>query len=66
MGLYKGSLALVILQSVTIGVPVMLVGGGVCDLFGPCCLLESFGLEKDWRAFGWIWVLFCGLLDSVS
>ena len=45
MGLYKGSLALVVLQSVTIGGPVMLVGGGVCDLFGPCCLLESFGLE---------------------
>ena len=45
MGLYKGSLALVILQSVTIGGPVMLVGGGVCDLFGPCCSLESFGSE---------------------
>ena len=58
MGLYKGSLALVILQSVTIGVPVMLVGGGVCDLFGPCCLLESFGLEM--ASFLWI------LLDSVS
>ena len=63
-GLYKGSLALVILQSVAIGVPVMLFGGGLCDLFGPCCLLESFCLEKDWRWVLFLWI--CGFCELIG
>ena len=63
MALYKGVFGLFILQSVIIGVSVMLLGGGLCDFFGSCCLLEGFSVEKDWRWVLFLWIRgFCELI----
>ena len=52
-----------ILQSVIIGVSVMLLGGGLSDFSGSCCLLEGFFVEKDWRWDLFLWISgFCELI----